>query len=90
MQEPISQERYDKLVAYLIQSTDAMDATFRALEPYPLHSSQVFLLNESLDSARVLLSEVLIHQFNPPRSHLLSIVKENREKKSFPEQRRRR
>jgi hypothetical protein len=45
--------------AYLIQSVDAMDSTARALAPDPLQASQVVLLNDSLASAKILLTKVL-------------------------------
>jgi hypothetical protein len=53
---------HDLFLAYLIQSADALDSTARALESDPLQLSQVVLLNDSLDSAKVLLTKVL----NPP------------------------
>jgi hypothetical protein len=62
MQEPFSLERYNKLVAYLIQSSDAMDETARSLASDPLHASRVKLLKESLALARALLTEVLYSQ----------------------------
>jgi hypothetical protein len=52
---------HDLFLAYLIQSADAMDSTARALESDPLQTSQVVLLNDSLDSAKILLTLV----FNP-------------------------
>jgi hypothetical protein len=54
---------HDLFIAYLIQSADAMDSTSRALESDPLQASQVILLNESLDSAKILLTEVSNHPF---------------------------
>jgi hypothetical protein len=50
---------HDLFLAYLIQSADALDSTARALESVPLQASQVVLLNESLDSAKILLTKVL-------------------------------
>jgi hypothetical protein len=54
-----SKQLYDALLAYLIQSSTALDETARALELDPLHSSRVDVLNDSLASARVLLSKVI-------------------------------
>jgi hypothetical protein len=54
---------FDELLACVIQSSHAMDETARALTPEPLHTSRVLLLNDSLDSTRVLLTKVLIHPF---------------------------
>jgi hypothetical protein len=64
MQDQIarSRERYDKLVAYLVQSSEAMEENVRALKAsplHPMHKSQ--LLSDSLTSARALLKEVLNH-----------------------------
>jgi hypothetical protein len=61
----ISKQLYDALLAYLIQSSIAMDETSRALAPDPLHTSRVDVLNESLYSARVLLSKVINSCSNP-------------------------
>ena len=44
---------HDLLVAYLIQSAEAINATHKALVSDPLHSSHVNLLSESLDSAKM-------------------------------------
>jgi hypothetical protein len=52
---------FDDLLACVIQSSHAMDETFRALAPDPLHAARVILLNDSLDSTRVLLTKVSIH-----------------------------
>jgi hypothetical protein len=71
---------FDELLAYVIQSSHAMDATVRALAPDPLFIPQVVLLNESLDSTRVLLSKVLIYPFSYTRFPLLNIQRERREK----------
>jgi hypothetical protein len=38
-----------------------MDATVNALAPDPLHPAHVVLLTESLDSAKILLSKLFIH-----------------------------
>jgi radical SAM superfamily enzyme YgiQ (UPF0313 family) len=57
-----------------------MDAAARALAPAPLHAARIILLNESLDSSKVLLSKVFHPYFNI-RYPLLRIVKERREKK---------
>jgi high-affinity nickel permease len=46
-------------IAYLIQSTDAIDSTIRAIESDPQQAFQVGLLNESLDSAKVILTKVI-------------------------------
>jgi hypothetical protein len=59
----ISKQLYDALLEYLIQSSDAMDQTFRALASDPLHSSRVDVLKDSLNSARVLLSKVIYLSF---------------------------
>jgi hypothetical protein len=56
---------FDALLAYLFQSSAAMDDTARALAPDPLHAARVAVLNDALDSARVLLSKVIIPCFNP-------------------------
>jgi hypothetical protein len=53
---------HDLFLAYLIQSADAMNSTARAFESDPLQSTQVALLNESLDSAKILLTKVLYPQ----------------------------
>jgi hypothetical protein len=65
---------FDELLACVIQSSHAMDETAKALSSDPLHSSRVLLLNESLDSTRVLLSKVLIHPSFYIRFPLLLIV----------------
>jgi hypothetical protein len=52
---------FDGLWAWFIQSYSAMDATAKALAPDPLQSVHVALLTESLDSAKILLSNVSIH-----------------------------
>jgi hypothetical protein len=49
---------HDLFIAYLIQSADAMNSTARALVSDPLQASQVVLLNDSLDSAKILLTKV--------------------------------
>jgi hypothetical protein len=49
---------FDELVACVIQSSHAMCGTAKALPVDPLHAPQVLLLNDSLDSTRVLLSKV--------------------------------
>jgi hypothetical protein len=54
---------YDELLACVIQSSDAMNETVRALESDPLHAARVVRLNVSLDSTRVLLCKVLIPPF---------------------------
>jgi hypothetical protein len=60
----ISKQLYDALLAYLIQSSKALDATARDLASDPRQaSSKADILNESLASAKVLLSKV---------SHILS------------------
>jgi hypothetical protein len=61
----ISKQLYDALLAYLIQSSTALDETARALASDPLHEARVELLNESLDSGRVLLSKVTRSCSNP-------------------------
>jgi hypothetical protein len=61
----ISKQLYDALLAYLIQSSTALDGTARALAPDPLQTFRVEVLNDSLDSARVLLSKV-IHSYSNP------------------------
>jgi hypothetical protein len=53
---------HDLFLAYLIQSADAMNSTTKALESDPLQTSPVALLNDSLDSAKILLTKVQ----NPP------------------------
>jgi hypothetical protein len=59
----ISKKLYDALLAYLIESSTTLDETARALAPDPLQSSRVDVLNDALDSARVLLSKV-IHSYS--------------------------
>jgi hypothetical protein len=49
---------HDLFLAYLIQSADAINTTARVIESDPLQASQVVLLNESLDSAKILLTKV--------------------------------
>jgi hypothetical protein len=51
----------DGLWAWFIQSYSAMDATAKALAPDPLQSVHVSLLTKSLDSAKILMSKVSIH-----------------------------
>ena len=48
---------YDALVPYLLKSSHAMNVTLNALAANPLFSSQVDLLNSTLDAAKVLLSQ---------------------------------
>jgi hypothetical protein len=48
---------FDPLLAYLIQSSTAMDGTIKALSTGALVSPLV--LNEAIDSAKVLLSKVI-------------------------------
>jgi hypothetical protein len=50
---------HDLFLTYLIQSADALDSTLKALAPDPLQASQVVLLNDSLDAAKILLTKVL-------------------------------
>jgi hypothetical protein len=45
---------------WFIQSYDTMDTAAKALSLYPLQSAVVNLLTDSLDSAKILLSTVLI------------------------------
>jgi hypothetical protein len=54
----ISIELYDAFLAYLIQSSAALNETARALSPDPLQAARVDALKTSLDSAKVLLSKV--------------------------------
>jgi hypothetical protein len=54
-------ELFEQLLAYLIVSSTAIDSAARTLEADPLHASQLVLLNESLDAAKILLTMV----FNP-------------------------
>jgi hypothetical protein len=70
---------FDGLLACVIQSSHAMDETARALAPEPIHAPQVLLLNDSLDSTRVLLSKVLTHPSSNIRFPLLPILMGNRE-----------
>jgi hypothetical protein len=53
---------HDLFLAYLIQSADAMDSTAKILVSDPLQASQVVILNDSLDSAKIILTKV----FNKP------------------------
>jgi hypothetical protein len=55
---------FDALMAYLYESSSALDETARALASNPLHSARVDILNESLNSARVLLSKVNLPFFH--------------------------
>jgi hypothetical protein len=68
---------FDALLAYLIQSSNAMDDTIKALATGALVSPIV--LNEANDSAKVLLSKV-IHSSFDERSRLLCNVKRNPER----------
>jgi hypothetical protein len=68
---------FDALLAYLIQSSTAMDGTIKALAAGALVSPLV--LNEAIDSAKVLLSKV-IHSSSNVRSPLPCIVKGNPER----------
>jgi hypothetical protein len=61
----ISKQLYNAFSAYLIQSSAALDDTARALSPDPLQAGRVDVLNDSLDSARVLLSMVIHPSSNP-------------------------
>jgi hypothetical protein len=54
---------HDMFFSYLIQSADAMDSTTKALASDPLQASQVNLLSDSLDSAKILLTKVSNHPF---------------------------
>jgi hypothetical protein len=67
---------FDSLLAYLIQSSSAMDGTIKALATGALVSPLV--LNEAIDYAKVLLSKV-IHPFVNDRLLLLIIVMGNPE-----------
>jgi hypothetical protein len=67
---------FDALLTYLIQSSIAMDDTIKALTTGALVSPLV--LNEAIDSAKVLLNKVYNPSFNY-RSILLCIVKGNLE-----------
>jgi hypothetical protein len=63
---------FAELLACLIQSSHAMDEAAKALAPDPLHAARIILLNDSLDSTRVLLSKVFLHPFSYIRfPHLL-------------------
>jgi hypothetical protein len=55
----ISKPLYDALVAYLIQSSAALKDTSKALALDKSHSARVVALNDSLDSAKILLSKVI-------------------------------
>jgi hypothetical protein len=77
---------FDSLIAYLIQSSSAMDGTIKALATGALVSPLV--LNEAIDSAKVLLSKVVIHPFLNDRSLLLIIVMGNLERRSWRGRRR--
>jgi hypothetical protein len=46
------------LWTWFLQSYAAMDATAKALSPDPVQSVHVALLNETLDSAKILMSKV--------------------------------
>jgi hypothetical protein len=59
MMEEAKLALHDLFVSYLIQSADAMNNTARALASDPLQASQVNLLSESIDSAKILLTKVL-------------------------------
>jgi Na+/phosphate symporter len=53
---------FDALLTYLIQSSSAMDGTIKALATGALVSPLV--LNEAIDSAKVLLSKVIQPSIN--------------------------
>jgi hypothetical protein len=53
---------FDALLSYLIQSSTAMDGTIKALATGALVSPLV--LNEAIDSAKVLLSKVIYPSIN--------------------------
>jgi hypothetical protein len=76
---------FDSLLAYLIQSSSAMDGTIKALASGALVSPLV--LTEAIDSAKVFLSMV-IHPFLTKRLLLQCIVMGNPEKESWRGQRR--
>jgi hypothetical protein len=71
---------FDELLACVIQSSHAMDEAVKALAPEPLHAARVLLLNDSLDSTRVLLSKVLLHPSSNLR-FLLLLILDGRQKK---------
>jgi hypothetical protein len=52
---------FDSLKANLFQSSSAMDDSIKALVLDPMQASRVDVLNDALDSARVLLSKVNHH-----------------------------
>jgi hypothetical protein len=62
----------DKLLAYLIQSSNAMDGTIKALATGALVSP--LILNEAIDSAKVLLSKVIHPSANPKLLDCISFV----------------
>jgi hypothetical protein len=68
---------YAPLFEYLLNSSSALNETAMVLAGDPLHASLIGELNESISSAKVLLSKVLL-SFDI-RSLLLCIVKGNRE-----------
>jgi C4-dicarboxylate-specific signal transduction histidine kinase len=78
---------HDLFIAYLIESSAAITSTSMYLALRPQHSSQAIILNDSLDSAKFLLTKV----FNPQRVLFLSrlllliILMGNREMSSFPD-----
>ena len=80
MNDQIKLALFDALLAYLIQSSTAMDGTIKSLASGALVSPLV--LNEAIDSAKVLLSKVIDPSIND-RLLLLFIVKENPERLSW-------
>jgi hypothetical protein len=70
---------FDELLVCVIQSSHAMDDTVKALASDPLHAARAILLNDSLDSTRVLLSKVFIHPSSNGRFPRLTILKGDRE-----------
>jgi hypothetical protein len=81
---------FDELLACVIQSSHAMNETTKALSVDPLHFRQVVLLNDSLDSTKVMLSKVLINPSSNIRFPLLCILVGRLEKRSLLEPRRKR
>jgi hypothetical protein len=86
----IDKSLYDALVAYIIQSSSALHDTAKALALDPLHAARVVVLTESLDSAKVLLSKVVLPFSNIIRYLPLFIADTRPESKYWLAQRKRR
>jgi hypothetical protein len=77
-------ELFEALLAYILQSSTALDETARALAPDTLESAGFDVLVVSLDVARIVLSDV-IHPYSNPfiTRFLLRFIAVTRLKRKF-------